>query len=192
MLDHFGILAPFYDRVIPLRDPENLVRRLALPTSGALLDVGGGTGRVSQALVSYATSVVVADVSEGMLRQAAEKKGLQVICSESERLPFPDMRFERILMVDALHHVANQAETLAELWRMLAPGGRLVIEEPDIHTLPVKVIALAEKLALMRSHFLSAEQISRLIQGQNPNGVRLWIERQRYNAWVIAEKAAKS
>jgi len=35
--------------------------------------------------------------------------------------------------------------------RVLAPGGRLVIEEPDVERTPVRLIALAEKLALMRS-----------------------------------------
>ncbi len=57
-------------------------------------------------------------------------------------------------MVNALHHVCNQQETVNELWRTLQPGGRIVIEEPDVRTFAVKLFALGEKLALMRSHFL--------------------------------------
>jgi demethylmenaquinone methyltransferase/2-methoxy-6-polyprenyl-1,4-benzoquinol methylase len=190
MLDHFGFIAPFYDKVLPLRDPEALIRRLDLPTQGALLDAGGGTGRVSAALNGFASHIFVVDVSEGMLSQAADKLGLQPVCSESERLPFPEASFERIVMVDALHHVAQQAQTAAELWRVLRPGGRLVIEEPDIRTWPVKLIAIAEKLAWMRSHFLSPEEILEIFQtlaGQ-PAAQGFRIERQKYNAWVIIEK----
>ena len=58
-------------------------------------------------------------------------------------------------MVDALHHVIHQGQTAREMYRVLKPGGRIVIEEPDIRKFGVKLIAVAEKLLLMRSHFLS-------------------------------------
>ena len=53
--------------------------------------------------------------------------------------------------------------TAKELWRVLKPGGRIVIEEPDIRTLPVKIMAIFEKLALMRSHFISPSEISQIL-----------------------------
>lgn len=88
-------------------------------------------------------------------------------------------------MVDALHHVANQSETASELWRVLKPGGLIIIEEPNIHTLRVKLLAIAEKLALMRSHFLSPEQIVELFDGTNS---RKHIELVDTMAWVVIEK----
>lgn len=185
LFDHFDLLAPLYDHVIKLPTPETLVSLTRLPIRGALLDAGGGTGRVAEALRGQASRLVVADLSLGMLRQAAGKDGLQLVCSHSESLPFPDGSFERILMVDALHHVCNQVETARELWRLLAPGGRLVIEEPDVRTFPVKLVALAEKLALMRSHFLPPSQIAALFANTPAHIV---IEREGYNAWVIVDK----
>ena len=138
LLDHFGILAPFYDRAIRLREPERFIKLANLPVDGALLDVGGGTGRVSHALRGMAHLLVVADVSFGMLRQAKEKDGLETVCSHSEGLPFADGAFSRVIMVDALHHVCDHQETAQELWRVVKPGGRIVIEEPDIDTAIVK------------------------------------------------------
>ncbi len=91
-------------------------------------------------------------------------------------------------MVDALHHVFNQRQTLAELWRVLAPGGRIVIIEPDIHKFAVKLIAVAEKILLMRSHFLPGEKIAALFANQNTH-VRVISD--EFNIWVCAEKASK-
>ena len=88
-------------------------------------------------------------------------------------------------MVDALHHVCDQRATADELWRTLQPGGRIVIEEPDLRTVVVKLLALAEKMALMRSHFLSPARIAALFD--HPNA-RVHIEAGTFNAWVIVEK----
>jgi demethylmenaquinone methyltransferase/2-methoxy-6-polyprenyl-1,4-benzoquinol methylase len=161
-LDHFGILAPIYELFIKPRSPDFLSGLLALPAEGALLDAGGGTGRVAQFMAGQAQPVVVADLSFRMLKKTKGKNGLRAVCAPSEHTPFADGAFERIIIVDALHHVIHQRETIHELWRLLAPGGRMVIEEPDIRSWRMKLIALGEKLMLMRSHFLSPDQISKM------------------------------
>ena len=183
--DHFGIIAPFYDKALPLRRAERMIDLAKLPVNGKLLDAGGGTGRVAQALKGYVSQAVVADLSFGMLSQAKSKDGLHLICSYSETLPIPDGSFERIIMVDALHHVLNQVETARELYRVLKPGGRIVIEEPDIGKFMVKLIAIAEKLLLMRSHFLSAKNIAQLF---HPYKSHAQIIQEEYSAWVIIDK----
>lgn len=182
--DHFGVLAPFYDRLIKFSEADALVRRLALPVAGIVLDAGGGTGRVAMELAGMAGQVVVADVSLGMLSQAREKE-LPVICGAAEKLPFPSGAFDRVLMVDTLHHVRDQADTVRELWRVLAPGGRILVVEPDIRFLAVKGIALFEKLMFMRSHFLSPQKIAGLFR---EFGVKAHIEAERGTAWVAVEK----
>jgi demethylmenaquinone methyltransferase/2-methoxy-6-polyprenyl-1,4-benzoquinol methylase len=186
-LDHFEIIAPFYDRALPPRQERQLVELADLPVDGILLDAAGGTGRVGQALRSFVVQVVIADISPGMLAQARAKPGLQVVCSQSERLPFQDGWFDRIIMVDALHHVHSQGETAADLFRVLKPGGRLVVEEPDIQRFAVKLIALAEKLLLMRSHFLPAASIAALFTRL---GAQTQIVNQDSIAWVVVHKPA--
>lgn len=184
-LDHFGFIAPFYDKAIPLRRAEKLIELTRLPVDGRLLDAGGGTGRVAQSLKGYVSKVVVADLSIGMLSEAKAKDGLSLICSFSESLPIPDETFERIIMIDALHHVLDQQETAAELYRVLKPGGRIVIEEPDIGKFMVKLIAIAEKILLMRSHFLSPPKIVELFR---PFKTNTQIVREEFSAWVIIDK----
>lgn len=128
---------------------------------------------------------MVADESFKMLREAQRKDGLQPVLSYTERLPFMEDTFDGIIMVDALHHVADQLKTAQELWRILKPGGRLIIEEPNIYSLGVKFIALAEKLSLMRSHFLSPQKILSLFQGK---ASPMRIELEGTLAWIIVEK----
>jgi demethylmenaquinone methyltransferase/2-methoxy-6-polyprenyl-1,4-benzoquinol methylase len=90
-------------------------------------------------------------------------------------------------MVDAFHHVCDQQQTAAELLRVLAPGGRLVVEEPNIETLTVKLIALAEKLALMRSHFLSPSAIAQMFRSLGAQVSIHTTPDDRLNAWLVVE-----
>jgi ubiquinone/menaquinone biosynthesis C-methylase UbiE len=88
-------------------------------------------------------------------------------------------------MVDAFHHLEQQEASLRELWRVLSPEGLLIIEEPDIREFAVKLIALAEKMTLFRSHFIPAEKIAHLLRGF---GAVTEIYRRKPNVWIRATK----
>ena len=63
--DHFAAIAPLYARVAYSK--TSIMREVAeLPVKGRLLDVGGGTGRVSSAIRDLVDEAVIADVSFGM------------------------------------------------------------------------------------------------------------------------------
>jgi len=94
------------------------------------------------------------------------------------------------VVVDALHHFADQRAAIGELLRVLKPGGRLVIEEPDINRFAVKFVALAERLALMRSHFFAPTDICAMVVAY---GAPARIESDHgFAAWVLAEKPTVS
>jgi demethylmenaquinone methyltransferase/2-methoxy-6-polyprenyl-1,4-benzoquinol methylase len=90
-----------------------------------LADVGGGTGNYAAALRDAdGFEPVVADISEEMLRRAAAK-GLATRVADAQALPFPDESFDAATVISMLHHVPDWRAALAEVRRILVPGGRL-------------------------------------------------------------------
>lgn len=183
-VDHFTFIAPYYDRIFGQSSTDDLIGYLEPRAGQQVLDVGGGTGRVAEQLAGLVCSVCVLDPSAGMVLEG-QRKGICVIRGEAETLPYAGGVFDRIMMVDAFHHLRDQSQAAKELMRVLAPGGRVVIEEPDITHLGVRLVALGEKLLLMRSQFRAPQFIQRLFQAQSG---RVRVERQAYTAWVIVEK----
>jgi demethylmenaquinone methyltransferase/2-methoxy-6-polyprenyl-1,4-benzoquinol methylase len=184
-MDHFAWIAPLYDRIFEFLDPTRLIALLEPGPSHRLLDVGGGTGRVTTALVPHVRQACIVDVSLGMLAQAQDK-GLCAYQAVAEGLPFADESFDRILIVDAFHHFHDWPRAAVELVRVLRPGGRLVIEELNIRHWSTKLIALGERLLLMRSRFYAPADLARLFQVA---GGRVTLHQDRGSIyWAVIER----
>ena len=184
--DHFGLVASWYERFI--RPPDvGLLRELcAFRPEDRLLDVGGGTGRVSQCFRGDVAQVCIVDVSEGMVQGAMSKGGFCAGLGVAEQLPFRDGAFSRMIAVDSFHHFRDHTRAARELVRVIAPGGRLVIEEPDIRRFAVKLVALGETLTLMRSRFHPPDALVRFF---DMSGLRVTLhENGSTNFWVVVEK----
>ena len=100
----------------------------------AVLDFGGGTGRVAEAIRGRVASVVVADRAEKMLNEALAK-GLKTEVVSALPTRFSDDSFDTILVIEAFHHLPHHEEHLKEFHRLLKPGGMLFLEEPDTNSL---------------------------------------------------------
>jgi len=97
-----------------------------------LLDVGCGSGGYHPRLAGSGISAVALDFSAGMARTSqhqAVERGLpvQILQADSQRLPFADASFERVMANHMLYHVPDILAALREMRRVLKPGGRVVL-----------------------------------------------------------------
>lgn len=182
----FDIAAPFYDLFIHTNQDISIIsEKLELPTTGLIYEAGGGTGRIAANLLAKNPFVIVGDFSYKMLQQAKKKKGLLVLQNASEFLPFANNTFERILVVDALHHFENQQKAIGELLRVLKTNGKMMIQEPNIASIYVKLIAIAEKIAGMGSTIHTAAKIQNMVSFY---GYASEIIIDKHTIWVIINK----
>jgi len=94
---------------------------------GRVLDVGCGSSRIIGALVPGSVAV---DVEARKLRYA-RRFGRALVRASGFRLPFADGSFPCVVSSQVIEHVPRDSPMLAELCRVLAPGGRLVLGTPD-------------------------------------------------------------
>jgi ubiquinone/menaquinone biosynthesis methyltransferase len=134
----FDRIAPSYDllnRVMTLRVDQRwrrrLVRALALRPGERLLDLCAGTMDVAAEARSRAPGlrVVGADFSLPMLARGAEKTGLPAAQADALALPFPAAAFDAASVAFGVRNLESLDRGLAELHRVLAPGGRLGVLE---------------------------------------------------------------
>lgn len=95
-----------------------------------ILDIAAGTGTSSMALLADGVSVVAADFSNGMLDEGRKRyPKLEFVFADAMKLPFKDAEFDVVTMSFGLRNVENHNVALKEFFRVLKPGGRLVICE---------------------------------------------------------------
>lgn len=130
---------------------HRLWKRFALSQTGlrpgqAALDLAGGTGDLARALtrqVGADGSVVLADINDQMLavgRQRLADAGVfgnvRYVQVNAEALPFPDNHFNCITIAFGLRNVTDKHQALASMYRVLKPGGRLLVLEFSRPTAP--------------------------------------------------------
>ena len=104
------------------------LRPFVAPTgSERVLDAGTGTGALAFALAPLVREVVGVDVVPEMLAEARRRlpRSVRVVEGRAERLPFPDASFDALTFTYLLRYVDDPAATLAELARVVRPGGRI-------------------------------------------------------------------
>lgn len=104
---------------------------LGLLTLGDVLDVGSGDGAIALMLAPRAKSVTCMDRSEKILDAAKHRlKNLDNVrfeLGDVHELPFPDARFDEVLLFNVLSYASKPARAIGEAARVLRPGGRVVI-----------------------------------------------------------------
>ena len=102
------------------------VLRLASST-GRYLDIAGGTGIVSaEVAAGSGGSLIVADLSHGMLLKAAQRLPGRAVQARAEALPIASASIDVVTAIWLLHLVPDAAPIVAQVARVLRPGGRFV------------------------------------------------------------------
>ena len=109
---------------------------LNIPTGGVALDVGSGPGNVTASLARAAGPDGLAlgvDISEPMLARAVEAQAgpnVGFLRADAQQLPFRDATFDAVTSLAVLQLIPEPSATLAEIARVLKPGGRVAIMVP--------------------------------------------------------------
>ena len=93
----------------------------------SILDLGCGDGQLTQSIASTGAGVIGVDASPQMVA-AARSRGVQADQASAESLPYPDSSFDAVFSNAALHWVRDQDAMMAQVRRVLKPGGRFVAE----------------------------------------------------------------
>ena len=130
---------------------HRLWKRFTLEQSGVrsgqrVLDLAGGTGDLAarfSRMVGAEGEVVLADINGSMLRQGRARLldqgingNVRYVQANAECLPFPDHHFDCITMAFGLRNVTDKQAALASMFRVLKPGGRLLVLEFSKVTVP--------------------------------------------------------
>ncbi len=148
-LDH---AAPVYDLLAPImtlglerRFHHLVIEQLALRGEEQVLDIGCGTGTltrdIANALSNKSRSLCIGlDAAEEMVKIARYKSSkipnIRFDAAIAEELPYPSGKFDAVVSTFFFHHIHFELkkEVLAEVARVLKPGGRLVVVDVDVPT----------------------------------------------------------
>ncbi|MBQ6375562.1 class I SAM-dependent methyltransferase [Candidatus Saccharibacteria bacterium] len=117
------------------------IRKLLPKRMEKFADIGGGYGRLANEYLKRARKVYLFDYSKTELEQAKEIYGDKIETRNGDiyKLPFGDNELDGLMMIRVTHHLEHLDQAIAELYRVLKPGGVAVIEVANKKTLPKMV-----------------------------------------------------
>jgi len=104
-----------------------------VPERGVVVDLGTGTGRILPELSRRAERIIAVDASPEMLEEARKRvaasgiDGIDFRLGDLAHLPFQDGEVDAVVANMVLHHAPEPAQAVAEIHRVLRPGGKLLL-----------------------------------------------------------------
>jgi len=106
---------------------------------GSLLDVGAATGGLLREARDHGWDVTGVEPAKPLAELAAKTYGLRVVPGTLEEARFPDQSFDAVVMVHTIEHVYHPSKVVAEVFRILKPGGYFYSMTPDFNHYAVSV-----------------------------------------------------
>ena len=108
------------------------------PEPGKIIaDLGAGTGFISEGLRDSPASIIAIDISKEMLQEMQSKfqgaRNIDYRVGEANHLPVKNGIVDYVLANMYLHHVEDPPRAIREIYRIINPGGRLVLTDLDSH-----------------------------------------------------------
>lgn len=111
----------------------DLVRIVSPRPSDSLLDIASGPGTLALLFAPLVAEAIALDLTPGMMELAAQRaaslrySNVSTVVAPAEDLPLPDHQFDIVTVRTAPHHFANIRRAIAEMARVLKPGGKLLV-----------------------------------------------------------------
>ncbi len=180
----FEIIAPYYNWFMKKvnMDYSGSMAEWLSPVEGMeILDLGGGTGINARPLAGAGARVTIMDSSRAMLAQAGKDEiNARQVRGDAADMPFEDRSFDIVLISDAWHHFRSQYRILAEIARVLRPGGRLYIIDFDRKKPKTWYLLVLEKLVGEPSSFWTPEALAAALESLNIFGKYRYLTSNQY------------
>ena len=188
----FDGVAKHYDRTNGVLSMGNspiwraaTVRAVAPKPGEKILDIAAGTGTSSAALAKSGADVTAADFSPGMIEVGRRRHpNLTFVEADAMALPFDDNSFDAVTISFGLRNIEDPKKALSEMFRVMKPGGRLVICE---FSKPSRAIFRAGYTAYMRfvmPRIVGATSSNPEAYTYLADSIRDWPDQQTLSQWI--------
>ncbi len=178
---YIALFAPASDQIVPA-----MVAASGAGPGRRVLDVCSGHGNVTQALAATGAEVTGLDFSPAMVVAARERvPAAEIVEGDAQAMPFEDQSFDAVTCNVGLGHIPDQAKAVAEIARVLRPGGVAALSSwvepersPTFQVVFAAIKAHAEDLSAAPAgpdnHLLAREaEATALLEGVGLRDVRL-------------------
>lgn len=128
----FKVIAPVYDKCANVvlfgyynHLRQQVKKKITISAGIRILDIAAGTGYIAEIL--QPAEVICTDITSEMLRRARVKTDAEFVLAEAHFLPFDDGVFDAVISSFAMHEMSQPGTVFVEMFRVLKPGGDLVV-----------------------------------------------------------------
>ena len=178
ILSYFNSIAKLYDtkiskgsmglNYIDRIEINSILKFFPITKRNKILDIGAGTGRITEKLVNSNSTILELDISPEMLKIARIKinkfinSNIYYVISSADELPIKNKTFDKVISVRVIHYVNNWRNTLSEISRVIKRNGLIFISANNSFSFSI----LAKFIGLMKGDVFNPFHFSEELRSQ--------------------------